>query len=132
MKSHFIRAATVTFTIAVLLLSLTGCRRGGSSADETPDTSSYHPEPTPATDFERQMRFIRQGHFKYVWVFARSDGQKFTKEDADILHQNAPKVVDWVSVDDGKQYIAGSNFEIEPANMAALKKRFRIEDYSGK
>ena len=124
---------TSIIILAIALgLSVSGCRRGSSSQNETPDTSSYHPEPTPATDFERQMKFIRQGHFKYVWVFTRPDGKKFTKADADILHQNAPKVVDWVSVDEGKQFIAGSNFDIEPAQMAALQKRFKIEDYSGK
>lgn len=78
------------------------------------------------------MKFVRGSHFKYVWVFTRLDGQKFTKEDADVLRKYAPKVVDWVSVDDGKQFIAGSNFEIEPAQMVALKKRFKLEDYSGK
>jgi hypothetical protein len=131
MKRLFKRAAIPFVLVGILLIVFTGCRRS-SSENETPDTSSYHPEPTPATDFERQMKFIRQGHFKYVWVFTRQDGQRFTKEDADILHKNAPKVVDWVSVDDGKQFIAGSNFDIEPPQMAALKKRFKIDDYSGK
>ena len=126
------KPAAITIVLAAILLAVfAGCKRS-SSESETPDTSSYHPEPTPATDFERQMRFIRQGHFKYVWVFTRPDGRKFTKEDADILHQNAAKVVDWVSVDDGKQFIAGSNFPIDPPQIAALKKRFKIEDYSGK
>jgi len=132
MKGNFIRAALVIICGVVLLSSISACRRSPTSQDETPDTSSYHPEPTPASDFERQMKFIRGSHFKYVWVFTRSDGQKFIKEDADILHQNAPKVVDWISVEGGKQYIAGSNFDIDRANMVVLKKRFRIEDYSGK
>jgi len=49
-----------------------------------------------------------------------------------VLHTNAPKVVDWVGMDDKKKFIAGSNFPIEPPQMAVLQKRFRIEDYSGK
>jgi hypothetical protein len=35
-------------------------------------------------------------------------------------------------MDDQKKYIAGSNVEIEPEMMAALRKRFKIEDYTGK
>jgi hypothetical protein len=117
--------------IAILFTAFTGCQRAPST-EEKPDTSSYHPEPTPATDFERQMDFIRGAHFKYVWVFSRPDGQIFTKEDGEIFRKNTPKVVDRVAVDGGKQYITGSNFDLEPAQKAALKKRFKVEDYSGK
>ena len=131
MRRLFNPAAITIVLVAILFAVFTGCQRAPST-EETPDTSSYRPEPTPATDFERQMKFVRGSHFKFVWVFSRPDGQKFTKEDADVLRKYAPKVVDWVSVDDGKQYIAGSNFDIDPAQKAVLKKRFKIEDYSGK
>jgi hypothetical protein len=49
-----------------------------------------------------------------------------------VLRANAPKVVDWVTTDANKKVIAGSNFDLEPAPMAALQKRFKLEDYSGK
>jgi hypothetical protein len=122
-------AIIVTFAV----VSFTAChRRGASSDDETPDTSTYRPESTPATEFERDLKYIRDGHFAYVWIFSRKDGKELTPEDSEVLRTNAPKVVDWVTTEEKKKVIAGSNFPLEPAQMAALQKRFNIEDYSGK
>jgi hypothetical protein len=121
--------------LALLLAGLTGssltsCRKA-SQEDETPDTSTYRPESTPATQFERDLKYVRDGHFTYVWIFSRKDGKELTPEDSEALRTNAPKVVDWVKTDQNR-VIAGSNFPIEPPQMAALEKRFKIEDYSGK
>jgi len=116
-------------------LSISGCRRPASpaaAADETPDTSTYQPVPTPATEFEQKLKFARDAHFTHIWVFTRKDGAVFTREDTEILHTNAPNVVDWLKVGDMKQFIAGSNFPIEQPQMALLQKRYKIEDYSGK
>lgn len=132
MKSSFIRFATPIVVAASLLTSFSACRHTTSSEDETPDTSTYRPEQTPATEFEQKLKVVRDAHFKYVWVFSRLDGKQFTPEDSQVLRTNAPKVVDWVGMDDKKKFIAGSNFEIDPQNMATLQKRFKIEDYSGK
>jgi len=127
------KRSSVIILMSALVLFVGGCRhRASSSEDDTPDTSSYRPESTPATEFEGKMKFIREGHFTHVWVFTRLDGRAFTKEDTDILHTKAPKIVDWVGSDENKRFIAGSNFDIEPTQMAALKKRYKIEDYSGK
>jgi len=131
MRSIFVRSAIVTVSAALLLPSFSACRRTASD-DETPDTSTYRPEATPATQFERDMKFIRDGHFTHVWIFSRKDGKELTKEDSDALRTNAPKVVDWVTTDGRKKVIGGSNFPIEPSELAALEKRFKIEDYSGK
>ena len=76
------------------------------------------------------MQFIRHGHFKHVWVFSRKDGMTLDKVDGDFLRVNAPGVVDWVGTDEGKRFIAGSNFDIEPARMEMLRKRFKVEDYT--
>ena len=132
MKSVLVRVTTPIVVAGLLLSSLSACRRSSSSADETPDTSTYRPEPTPATQFERDLKFIRDGHFSHIWVFSRKDGKELTREDSDALRTNAPKVVDWVTTDGNKKVIGGSNFPIDPANQAALEKRFKIEDYSGK
>ena len=130
MKSmkRLITLIVITISIAT---SLTACRRGASSDDETPDTSTYRPESTPATQFERDLKFVRDAHFKYVWIFSRKDGKELTKEDSESLHTNAPKVVDWVKTDQNR-VIAGSNFPIEGPQLAALQKRFNVEDYSEK
>ena len=132
MKSSFIRFATPIVVAASLLVAFSACRHTTSSEDETPDTSTYRPEQTPATEFEQKLKVVRDAHFKYVWVFSRLDGKQFTPEDSQVLRTNAPKVVDWVGMDDKKKFIAGSNFEIDPQNMATLQKRFKIEDFSAK
>ena len=133
MRNRFLRYCVATIVAAFVLTSFNACRRNTSSGeDETPDTSTYRPEATPATEFEQKLKVVRDGHFQYVWVFSRIDGQAFTPDDSKLLHTNAPKVVDWVGMDDKKKFIAGSNFPIDPAKLAALQKRFRIEDYSGK
>ena len=113
-------------------LSLTACRRTSSDDDGPPDTSTYRPLPTPVTEFEQKLKDVRDGHFQFVWVFRRLDGKEFTSEDSEILRTNAPRVVDWIGLDDKKTYIAGSNFPIAPENLAALQKRYKIEDYSQK
>jgi hypothetical protein len=121
--------------LALLLIgiaSTSACRRGASTGDDTPDTSTYRPLPTPATEFEQKLKIVQDAHFLHVWVFTRIDGKEFTSEDSEALHTNAPKVVDWVGLDDRKTFIAGSNFPIEPRNLAVLQKQYKIEDYSGK
>jgi len=126
-----LQLGSAIFLASAIGILFAGCRRS-TSADETPDTSTYRPESTPATQFERDLKFIRDGHFKRVWVFSRKDDKQFTREDSDALRANAPRVVDWVTTDANKKVIGGSNFDLEPAQMAALQKRFKVEDYSGK
>ena len=117
--------------IIIASLALTACRR--STSDEGPlDTSTYRPVATPATEFEQKLKDVRDGHFKYTWVFRRLDGKEFTPEDSEILRTNAPKVVDWIGLDDKKTYIAGSNFPVEEKSLVVLQKRYQIEDYSAR
>src|SRR4030095_8218018 len=126
------RFVVVTVIVTSVAIAFTACRRGASSDDETPDTSTYRPLATPATEFEQKLKLIRDAHFQYVLAFTRLDGKEFTPEDKEILHTNAPKVVDWIGMDDKKKFFAGSNFPIEQKNLAVLLKRYKIEDYSGK
>ena len=124
---------TIFVAVALLFAISSGCRRRTNSEEESPpDTSTYHPEATPATQFERDLKYVRDAHFAYVWVFSRKDGKEFTKEDSEALRTNAPRVVDWVMTDSNQKVIGGSNFAIDPPQIAALEKRFKIEDYSGK
>ena len=118
--------------MAAISIGASGCRRQSSDDDGPLDTSTYRPLPTPATEFEQKLKDVRDGHFQYVWVFKRLDGKEFTSEDSELLRTHAPKVVDWIGLDDKKTYIAGSNFPIEPKNVATLQKRYKIENYSGK
>jgi hypothetical protein len=130
MKKSFRLGSAIILAVAIAIF-FTGCHRS-TSGNDRPDTSTYRPEATPATQFERDLKFIRDGHFKYIWVFSRKDNKEFIKEDSEVLRVNAPKVVDWVTTDANKKVIAGSNFDLEPEQMAVLQKRFKLEDYSGK
>jgi hypothetical protein len=133
MKKSFAGFALVIAVTIILFSFMAGCRnRSAAGNDEDVDTSSYRPVPTPGTEFEQKLKLVRDAHFRHVWIFERNDGRAFTPEDSQILHTNAPRVVDWVGMEDKKKFIAGSNFEIAPATMASLRKRFKIEDYTGK
>ncbi len=133
MRRHAQLTCVIIMAVSVAAV-LAGCRPGASpaTADETPDTSTSKPVPTPKTEFEQKLKFARDAHFAHIWVFTRKDGAVFTKEDTEILHTNAPNVVDWLKVDEMKRFIAGSNFPIDPPQMAVLQKRYKIEDLSGK
>jgi hypothetical protein len=126
-----------SLTILLLLiggLMLTSCNSGNTnspaSSGQTNTPSS--PAPTPKTGFEADLDYVRKGQYTYVWVFARKDGKPLDKSDAAYLRTNAPQVVDWVTTDEGKRVIAGTNFDLAKGNLELLKKRFAVEDYTGK
>lgn len=120
---------------------LQGCSKGGSSqpsSESSPEVSSpsgaTQPSTTPVTrsTFERDLQFIRNGQFTHVWVFSRRDGNPIDKDDAAYLRENAPQVVDWVTTDEGKKVIAGTNFDLEKSSLPLLRERFVVEDYTGR
>ena len=86
----------------------------------------------PLTGFEKDLQYIRNGQYTYIWIFSRKDGKKLEPSDSTFLRTNAPQVVDWVTTDEGKKVIGGTNFNLEEGNLEALKKRFVAEDYSNK
>ncbi len=125
-------SASILFVIVLLLA---GCAKHDNNAATTPAESSpvqTISEPTPRSAFERDMQYVRNSRFTHVWVFSRKDGKALDKEDAAYLRANAQQVVDWVTTDDGRKVIAGTNFDLEQGNLNLLRKRFVIEDYSGK
>lgn len=121
--------------IAVLLFG--GCHSSAptnANSSSTPSETAQAPVPSPSpqTEFEKDLQFIRNGNYTYVYIFSRKDGKALDPSDSAFLRTNAPQVVDWVRTDSGKKVIAGTNFNLEEGNLAALKKRFNVEDYSGK
>lgn len=119
--------------IGLITSGFAGCRQSSTNPTENtgPATANRSPEPTPQSGLERDLQYVRNGGFKYVWVFSRKDGQPLDKDDGNYLRKNAPQVIDLVSTD-GKKAVAGTNFDLELGNMALLKKRFVVEDYTGK
>ena len=121
--------------ILILAVLVAGCSGGpapsnvnSSSASATP----AGPSPSPLTGFEKDLQYIRNGQYTYVWIFSRKDGKPLEPADSIFLRTNAPQVVDWVTTDEGKKVIAGTNFNLEEGNLEALKKRYVAEDYSNK
>lgn len=123
--------------LILLALLFAGCGRSANeTANQPAAPASASPAPTvqssPLTGFEKDMQFIRNGQFTFVYVISRKDGKQLNKEDGAFLRTNAPQVVDWVQTDEGKKVIAGTNFNLEEGNLTALRKRFIVEDYSGR
>jgi hypothetical protein len=123
----------VLFAIVLSLAVLSGCKRSANQSAVESSTIPSSPEPTPRNEFERNLQYIRRAHFKYVWLFSRPDGAALDKADGEFLRLNTPRAVDRIRADEaGHSFLVGSNFDIDPANMEALRKRFKVEDYSGK
>ena len=120
--------------ILILIAMLAGC--GGSapsnSANSTAAETPAGPAPSPLKGFEADLQYVRNGQYTYIWVFSRKDGKPFEPADSVFLRANAPQVVDWVTTDEGRKVIAGTNFNLEEGNLELLKKRYVTEDYSNK
>jgi hypothetical protein len=113
---------------------IASCGGGSQSTNSTPSpnqAAQSSPSP-PKTAFESDLEYVRKGMYTYIWVFARKDGKPLDKDDGAFLRKQAPQVVDWVTTDGGKRVIAGTNFDLEQGNLSLLKKRFVVEDYTGR
>jgi len=117
---------------AILFLGACSNSPSTSNTAPTPTATSPTPQASPLTGFEKDLQYIRNGGFTYIWIFSRKDGKPLDKDDSTFLRTNAPQVVDWVTTDEGRKVIAGTNFNLEEGNLAALRKRYVTEDYSRK
>lgn len=118
--------------ILMILLASGACSSPQSVQPGASSSSQPFPTASPKSAFERDLQFIRNGNFTYVWVFSRPDGKPLDRDDGNFLRQTAPQVVDWVTTDEGKKVIGGTNFNLEEGGMPALRKRFVVENYTGK
>jgi len=133
MSHKVITPTLLLVAMLVLSISLSSCNRGNSTPSSVnPANSQTSPAPPPKTGFEADLEYVRKGQYTYVWVFSRKDGKALDKDDAAYLRTNAPQVVDWVTTEEGKKVIAGTNFDLAQGNLALLQKRFKVEDYTGK
>ena len=133
MPHKFITSSLVILVMLVAAISLSSCNRGSTNSASPSGTDEAQSAPTPPKSvFETDLEFVRKGQYTYIWVFSRKDGKTIDKNDGDYLRKNAPQVVDWVMTEEGRKVIAGTNFNLEQGNLGLLKKRFNVEDYSGK
>ena len=135
MRRSMIRRRLNEFLVLIVISVTTACGGGQVNSNTgTASTPAASPtsQPSPLTGFEKDLQFIRNGQYSYVYVFSRKDGKPLDAQDSAFLRTNAPQVVDWVTTDEGKKVIGGTNFNLEEGNMEKLKKRFVTEDYSGR
>lgn len=128
-----LRLARFVLLIAVMLC-LAACNgKSTNTAPSTIESPTAPSSPAPAkTGFEADLDYIRKGGYTYIWVFSRKDGKPIDKDDAAFLRSNAPQVVDWVTTDEGRKVIAGTNFDLAEGNLGLIMKRFVAEDYTGR
>ena len=126
-------AKPVIISLLAAVFAVTGCHNAETNSNSTVETETP-PKPTgsPLVGFAKDLQYIKNGGYTYVWVFSRKDGKPLDKDDSAFLRTNATQVVDWVTTDEGKKVIAGTNFNLEEGNLNLLKKRFVAEDYSAK
>ena len=134
MKRQILLSILLSLGGLILGSVLLSCSSGTTGTAPQNSGSSTEPfrEPAAKTPFERDLQFIRNGQFTHVYVFARLDGKPLDKNDGAYLRTNAPQVVDWVTTDEGRRVIAGTNFDLALGNLDLLKKRFVVEDYTGR
>lgn len=126
----------IRFLVLLLFLPLVACNGTppAPSANSTPEPSpTAAASPTaPLTGFAKDLQYVRNGGYTYIWVFSRKDRKPLDREDGAFLRTNAPQVVDWVTTEDGRKVIGGTNFNLEEGNLGLLKKRFVTEDFSAR
>lgn len=120
------------FLSAVLLGACSGSPSTANNAASPTPPASPTIQPSPLTDFEEALRFVRNGQYTYIWVFSRKDGKPLTPEDSNFLKTKAPQIVDLTATKDKRKAVGGTNFNLEEGNLELLKKRFVVEDYSGR
>jgi hypothetical protein len=114
-----------------------GCRKKAEqstdeAANQTANTARAA-SATPSTPFERDLQYVRDGQFAHIYVFSRKDGAPFDPTDIIYLKVNAPSETNqWVATDEKRRVIAGTNYDFTPEQLAALKLRFNVEDYTGR
>ncbi len=90
------------------------------------------PEPK-VDDFEARLKQVETGNFGYVFAFRRKDAGEFNSEDIGYFRVNLPEETNQkILTADKRALVVGSNFAFPPENLDALKKRFKMEDYSPK
>lgn len=127
-KIFFVLAATL-----LLMVSVASCtKRATPNSNVVAEPTPAKPPPSPLTGFDADLQFIKNGGYAYIYVFSRKDGKPLEVEDSKFLRANAPQMVDWARTREGKAVIGGTNFNLEEGNMGELKKRFVVEDYTGR
>src|SRR5262245_26402214 len=102
-----------TLILVIALVSACGNRPPATNTPAAADTPAQStPVSSPLTGFAKDLQYVKNGGYTFIWVFSRKDGKPLDKDDSTFLRTNAPQVVDWVITDEGKRVIAGTNFDL--------------------
>ena len=107
---------------------LVGCGANDTvlrSGKETPSGTA-----TVQSTFASDLESMRTAGFGFIYVLRRKDGELMNNEDRGVIRLNTASANRRFSADEGRAFIIGSNPPIPPQNIAALYKRFAVEDYS--
>lgn len=133
MSYKFFYQRVMCIAMICAAIALTSCGGGSSGSSGGSSTGQSSPAAAPKTGLEADLEYVRKGQFTYVLVISRKDGKPLDGDDGAFLKTTAPQVVDWVTSDPAKKYIvAGTNFDLAKGNLELLKKRFVVEDYTGR
>ena len=122
----------LSFVLILFAVISVGCRKTETETTNAEQPAPTKPPPSPLVGFEADLQFIKNGGYTYIYVFSRKDGKPLEPDDSQYLRTNAPQMVDWARTREGKAVIGGTNFNLEEGNLGLLKKRFVVEDYTGK
>ncbi len=108
----------------MLLLIVAGC---GSF------TSKPMPAPTPTpTELERDLKAVRGPLILHIYLVARTDNAKLTREDIAFINRNKPlETLEARITDDSRQVILGMNIVFPPEQLQALQNRFNVRTVRG-
>ncbi len=81
--------------------------------------------------YERDLQTMKTANFDYIFVFRRKDGNVLDSDDKKYVKSNSPGGTNrFILSDSDKAVIAGSRYVFSPENLAALRNRFLVEDFS--
>ncbi len=115
------RIAIINKFILALMLSVVIAGCGGF-------TSKPPPAPTPPlSELERDLKAVRGPLILNIYLVARGDNAKLTREDIAFINQNKPLETQEARVtDDSRQVILGMNVVFPPEKLQALQSRFNV------
>ncbi len=120
----------------VFLLVALGCQPSQRVLEDRQPTATPFVEETPEVprdDFDERLKSVQTGDFYYIYAFRRKDGEPFTSDDTKYFKENIPPDTNQIQrTADKKVIIVGTNYLFDLQSLDALKKRFKIEDYSPK
>lgn len=125
----------ISFFLILLILFNFGCASQIILNDKnpTPEPVGESTPEIPRDDFNERLESVKTGGFEIVYAFRRKDGEVLTSDDKKYLRENLPPDTNQKQLtSDEKAVIVGSNYIFPLENIDALKKRFKIEDYSPK